>query len=257
MGDSLRVEMEFAAETAWAAGRVTLRYFQTGVEAERKADDTPVTIADREAEQAIRRQLERAFPDDGLVGEEYGRRDGPSGRHWYIDPIDGTKSFVAGVPLYGVLLGLEDERGACLAGAVYLPALDELLCAGRGEGCWWNGRRAAVSTVADLAAATLCYTSARSFGQQGRGAAWAALAQRVRLVRGWGDCYGHLLVATGRAEVMLDPIMSAWDCGPFPVLLEEAGGSFTDWRGTTTIHGADAVSTNGLLSGDVLRLLQP
>lgn len=249
--------MEFAAEAVWAAGRITLRYYQSGVEAERKADDSPVTIADCEAERAIRTRLEHAFPDDGFVGEEYGRRDGPSGRHWYIDPIDGTKSFVAGVPLYGVLLGLEDEGGACIAGAVYLPVLDELLCAGRGQGCWWNGRRAAVSTVVDLGAACLCYTSARSFRTQGRVGAWNALSERVRIARGWGDCYGHVLVATGRADIMLDPVMNPWDCGPFPVLLEEAGGTFTDWRGTTTIHGSDAVSTNGLLFDDVLRLLEP
>lgn len=252
MTDSLRAEMEFAADTAWAAGRMTLAHFQTGVAVEHKPDASPVTIADREAEGLIRDRLQRAYPDDGLVGEEFGRSPSSSGRTWYIDPIDGTKSFVAGVPLYGVLIGLEGSDGDCCAGAVYLPAVDEMLCAARGEGCWWNGRRARVSDIADVSAASLCYTSSRSFAECGRAAAFDTLSTRVSMVRGWGDCYGHVLVATGRAEAMLDPIMNPWDCGPFPVLLGEAGGTFTDWQGTSTIHGADAVSTNGHLFDDIL-----
>lgn len=252
MSDSLRSEMEFAAETAWAAGRIALRYFQTGVETERKADNSPVTVADREAEVFIRNRLVSAFPADGLVGEELGRIEGSSGRRWYIDPIDGTKSFVAGVPLFGVLLGLEDDGGQSLAGAVYLPGLDELVCAARGEGCWWNGRRAAVSAVADVAAARLCYTSVRSFADHGRDEAFQALSLGAGVVRGWGDCYGHILVATGRADVMLDPVMSPWDCGPFPVILGEAGGAFTDWSGRVTLHGGDALSTNGHLHEQIL-----
>ncbi len=252
----MRRELEFAVDTARAAGRITLRYFQTGVDVDTKADHSPVTIADREAELEIRTRLQRAFPDDGFVGEEFGASAGTSGRTWFIDPIDGTKSFVAGVPLYGVLLGLQDAAGASLVGVVYLPALDDMVFAGRGEGAWWNDRPAHVSSVSDMAAATLCYTSSTSFARHGRQQAWQALSGSARLARGWGDCYGHVLVATGRAEVMLDPIMNPWDCGPFPVILEEAGGTFTDWQGKTTIHGADAVSTNGHLRDDILHHLR-
>lgn len=252
MSDSLRTELEFAVDTVWAAGRISLRYFQTGVQADTKSDNSPVTAADRESESEIRTRLQRAFPADGLVGEEFGAAVGTSGRRWFVDPIDGTKSFVAGVPLFGVLLGLEGADGTVLVGAVYLPALDDMIFAGRGEGAWWNGRRARVSGVSDLSAATVCYTSSMSFSRQNRQAAWDTLSRQSKLVRGWGDCYGHVLVATGRAEAMLDPIMNPWDCGPFPVILEEAGGTFTDWRGTTTIHGADAVSTNGHLRDDIL-----
>jgi histidinol-phosphatase len=256
MSDSLRTELEFAVDTVWAAGRISLRYFQTGVQADTKLDNSPVTIADRESETEIRNRLQKAFPADGLFGEEFGAAAGTSGRRWFIDPIDGTKSFVAGVPLFGVLLGLEDADGTILVGAVYLPALDDMIFAGRGEGAWWNGRRARVSGVSDLSVATLCYTSSTSFSRHSRQAAWDALTGQSKLVRGWGDCYGHVLVATGRAEAMLDPIMNPWDCGPFPVILEEAGGTFTDWQGTTTIHGADAVSTNGRLRDDILHHLR-
>ena len=256
MSDSLRGELEFAVDTAWAAGRITLRYFQTGVDIDTKADDSPVTIADREAESEIRARLQRAFPHDGFLGEEFGASAGTSGRTWFIDPIDGTESFVAGVPLYGVLLGLQNAEGMSLVGAVYLPALDDMVFAGRGEGAWWNGRRARVSSVTDLHAATLSYTSSTSFARHDRQRAWQALSGSARLIRGWGDCFGHVLVATGRAEAMLDPIMNPWDCGPFPVILEEAGGTFTDWQGTTTIHGADAVSTNGHLRDDILHHLR-
>ncbi|MDA0335561.1 MAG: inositol monophosphatase family protein [bacterium] len=252
MSESLKAELEFAVDTAWAVGRISLRYFQTGVQADMKSDDSPVTIADRESESEIRQRLKGAFPADGLIGEEFGEDVGSSGRRWFIDPIDGTKSFVAGVPLFGVLLGLEDVDGSILVGAVYLPALDDMVFAGRGEGAWWNGRRARVSTITDLSVATVCYTSSTSFARHNRQGAWEALTRHTKLARGWGDCYGHVLVATGRAEAMLDPIMNPWDCGPFPVILEEAGGSFTDWQGTTTIHGSDAVSTNGHLRDEIL-----
>ena len=252
MSRSWLTEMELAADLAWTAGRMTLRHYQTGVIAELKDDESPVTAADREAEVFIREGLQAACPDDGIVGEECEPTGSRSGRRWYVDPIDGTKSFVSGVPLFGVLVGLEGPGGTSLAGAVYLPALDELVCAARGEGCFWNGRRARVSTVNRLADAAICYTSARSFAECGRQAAWEAISSRARLERGWGDCYGHVLVATGRADAMLDPVMSPWDCGPLPVILEEAGGSFTDWRGDVTIHGGDAVSTNGSLREQLL-----
>ena len=250
--DSLAREMDVAAEVAWQAGRITLRYYQGDFDAELKDDDSPVTAADREAEQYIRRHLELAFPDDGILGEEFGERTGSSGRRWIVDPIDGTKSFVQGIPLYGVLVGLETVRGSTLAGAVYIPALDEMVCAATGEGCWWNGARARVSAVDELSAACLCYTSSRSFDAESRGACWSRLSDRARLVRGWGDCYGHLLVATGRAEAMFDPVINPWDCCALVPILLEAGGTFTDWKGGTTIYGGDGFSSNGRVFDQIL-----
>lgn len=255
MTDILRSRMDFAAEIAWQAGRITLRYFQTGVEPEWKADESPVTVADRKAEKKIRAAIEKVFPEDGIVGEEFGEKPGRSGNRWLIDPIDGTKSFVQGVPLYGVLVAMEGPEEVEV-GAVYLPALDEMICAARGEGCWWNGRRAGVSAVHSLEDACLCFTSWTSFAAQGRSAPWNRLADRARLVRGWGDCYGHILVATGRAEGCFDPIMNSWDCGPLLPILEEAGGTFTDWEGTRTIHGVDAFSTNGHLFPAIMEELR-
>ncbi|MEE2658136.1 MAG: inositol monophosphatase family protein [Candidatus Latescibacterota bacterium] len=255
MSESVRTDMEFAADAAWRAGRVTLRYFQTGVTVERKEDDSPVTVADREAESCIRELVARAYPQDGLVGEEFGEQAGRSGRRWFIDPIDGTKSFVQGVPLYGVLIGLQAASGMVTAGAVYFPGMDELVYAGRDEGCWWNGRPCRVSEVSTLREACVCYTSQPSFAEEGKHDVWTAISKRAKVVRGWGDCYGHILVATGRAEAMFDPVISPWDCGPLPVILGEAGGTFTDWKGESTLFGDDAFSTNGYLFDEVRRHL--
>ena len=244
--------METAARLARAAGRATLRHFQTGVAVETKPDATPVTVADRESEEIIRSGLREAFPEDGVLGEEFGEMTGSSGRCWIIDPIDGTKSFVRGVPLYGVLVGLEDENGEGVVGAVYLPGLDEMVHAAKGLGCWWNGRTCRVSGVEKLSEACVCYTSSRSFARRHRDHVFDDLARKVGLLRGWGDCYGHLLVATGRAEVMLDPVLNPWDCAPLVPILQEAGGTFTDWKGVATIRGEDGVSTNGYLFDEVM-----
>ena len=246
MSDQIRTRLEFAVETAWRAGKITLQYFQTGVETEWKQDHSPVTIADKAAEESIRQAIEKTFPGDGLIGEEFGNSQSQTGINWIIDPIDGTKSFVQGVPLYGVLVAMEDPDGVQV-GVVHMPALDETVWAGRGEGCWWNGRRSRVSSVSVLDQATICYTDWSSFAESDRGGVWDVLSRTTRCCRGWGDCYGHLLVATGRAEASFDPIMNAWDCGPLLPILEEAGGTFTDWRGNATIHGGDAFSTNGSL----------
>ncbi len=253
----LRRRMEFAEDLARKAGGVVLRYYQKSLSVERKADRTPVTAADREAEELLREQIQAAFPEDGILGEEFGERPGTTGKRWILDPIDGTKSFVQGVPLFGMLIGLEGSEGSEM-GVVYLPALDELVCAARGEGSWWNGRRAKVSDVGDLSEACITYTSLRTFNQAGPHAtrAWPRLAASTRIQRGWGDCYGHLLVATGRADAMFDPILNSWDCSPWPPILEEAGGTFTDWNGNRTIHGGSGISTNGRLLRPVLEILQ-
>lgn len=248
---STRAYLEFALEAAWRAGRVTLAHFQAGVIPEWKADDTPVTVADREAERVLREMIVRHWPDHGIIGEEFGEDRGRSGLSWIIDPIDGTKSFVHGVPLYAVLIALVDETGP-LVGVAHFPALGETVYAARGEGCYWNGRRARVSDVSDLSRATLLASDINSFEPHGRGEAWRRLVDATYLQRTWGDAYGYALVATGRAEIMVDPIMEVWDCGPLQVILEEAGGTFTDWSGRPTIYGHEAIATNGALFDQVM-----
>ncbi len=244
--------LAFSTHAAWQAGRITLRHFQTGIAVDRKSDDSPVTEADRAAEREIAGLIQDRFPDDAIVGEEFGDRDGRTGRRWIIDPIDGTKSFVHGVPLYGVMICVEIDDVPSV-GVVNLPAMNEMVCAARGLGCTWNGRPARVSSVSRMEDALLCATDFESFAEYGKDGAYLNLAGRVAYCRGWGDCYGHVLVATGRAEIMLDPVMEVWDCAALQPILEEAGGTFTDWRGKPTIRGREAISTNGVLLDEVLR----
>ncbi|MDQ1557138.1 MAG: histidinol-phosphatase [Pyrinomonadaceae bacterium] len=243
--------LEFAVGLARGAGEITLRHFRRPFTPERKADGSFVTQADREAERFIRARIEEKFPHDAVLGEEEETRAGSSGRQWIIDPIDGTYSFVHGVPLYGVLIGLEIAEEVCL-GVVNLPALGEIVYAARGAGCFWNDTRASVSATPTLVDALLLSTDFGTCERYGFGEAARRLEQAAGARRTWGDCYGHVLVATGRAEVMLDPVMNVWDCAPLLPILEEAGGTFTDWGGRRTIRGGNAISTNGLLFETVL-----
>lgn len=247
--------LDFAVELAREAGAITGRYFQGSFVAERKADNSFVTVADREAEQFLRARIEKAFPEDAIIGEEEGEKAGKSDRRWILDPIDGTYSFVHKVPLYGVLIGLEIGDEAVL-GVVNLPSLDDLVYAARGLGCFWNGRPAHVSQTESLSDALLLATDFGTCAQHGFGRAAEVLQKQVHARRTWGDAYGHVLVATGRADVMLDPIMNLWDCAPLLPILEEAGGTFTDWRGERTIHGGNAISTNGVLFESVMSVIK-
>ena len=253
-GDELQKLLDFAVEAARQAGEITMEYFQTALSPERKPDRTLVTAADRKAEEKLRALIRETYPDHGILGEEFGEQRSDSGRTWIIDPLDGTASFVHGVPLFGVLLGLEIE-GEVVLGVANFPALDEIVYAGRGMGCFWNGRRATVSGVNDLKEALLLYTDGAAFEPNGRGPAFRHLIAATRMHRSWGDCYGHILVATGRAEVMLDPIMSVWDCAALLPILLEAGGTFTDWEGRPTIYGGNAISTNGRLLHQVMQVV--
>ena len=255
MPDDLQTLFDFATETAWQAGRLTLGYFQTELRPELKEDKSPVTVADRKAEELIRGRIEKRFPGHAIIGEEFGAAEAEGASHrWFIDPIDGTRSFVRGVPMYAVLLGLEIE-GEVKVGAAYFPAMGEMLAAADGLGCWWNGRRARVSDISRLQDGVLVHYDVTSFERFSRGGAWERLQAAAGFRAGWADAYGHLLVATGRAEVMLDPIMSDWDCGPWPVILAEAGGYFGDWQGNSTIYGKEALSTTNTLLAEVLALI--
>jgi histidinol phosphatase-like enzyme (inositol monophosphatase family) len=252
--DRLETLLDFAVDAARQAGQVTLEYFRTALTPERKPDRTLVTAADRKAEERLRLLIGATYPDHGIVGEEFGEAQGTSGWTWIIDPLDGTASFVRGVPLFGVLIGLEKE-GRVVLGVAEFPALGETVSAATGMGCVWNGRRAAVSAADDLKDALLLYTDGAGFEVHGRQEARRRLFAATGMQRSWGDCYGHVLVATGRAEVMLDPVMSVWDCAALMPIVQEAGGTFTDWRGEPTIRGGNAISTNGRLFTQVMRLI--
>jgi myo-inositol-1(or 4)-monophosphatase len=253
--ESLINYYEFSVETAYQAGRLTLGSYQVGVEAEYKPDDSPVTVADRMAEEYIRSQIEKHFPKHAIVGEEFSQKETESHSHrWLIDPIDGTKAFLRGVPLFGVLIGLEIE-GKVEVGAVYFPALDEIVAAASGLGCWWNGRRAHVSTVNDLSRAWVVSCTDKNLLHLGKWQAWEHMLKACYYQSGWGDAYGYLLVATGRAEVMLDAEMDVWDCGPFPPILSEAGGYFGDWKGNPGHRASEALATNGILLPQLLGIL--
>jgi len=252
----LRDLLDFAVEIAHQAGRSTLAWYQTGVEVETKTDLSPVTIADRGAEEMLRARIERRFPDHAILGEEFGLT-GSAGAscRWILDPVDGTQSFVHGVPLFATLIGVEVE-GVARVGVVYFPALDEMVHAAHGLGARWNGRPCRVSSTSSLAGATFCYTAVDGFTRNGRGPALDRLLGATRTHRGWGDAYAHALVATGRVDLAVEPIMNIWDNAPLLPILAEAGGAFTDWNGASRIDGGDAVSTNGVLHQAVLSLLR-
>jgi histidinol-phosphatase len=250
----LKELLEFSVVLARGAGDITLNYFRKQPETSTKSDGSYVTIADREAEAYLRGQINERFPDDGILGEEEGETEGRSGRRWILDPIDGTFAFVHGVPFYGVLIALEID-GEMSVGVINMPALGEIVSAAQGCGCFLNGEPARVSTTAKLEEALLLCTDFRAAAYHGFGRAVDFLQRTAKTSRTWGDCYGYVLVATGRADVMLDPVMNLWDCAPLLPIMEEAGGTFADWRGVRTVDGGNAIATNKLLFDEVMQLI--
>lgn len=246
--------LEAAFEVARLAGDVALSHYRKRLDVETKSDGSPVTVADRAAEREARDWLEKRFPRDGVLGEEYGVTRPEAARRWILDPIDGTKSFVRRVPLWGTLVAVA-EGDDVLAGVAYFPAASEIAGAAVGEGCWWNGERARVSTVSELALATVLTTDERSHDPGGWGERWRELTRPAAVSRTWGDCFGYLMVATGRAEVMVDAKMSAWDAAALKPIVEEAGGVFTDRAGKATAFGGSGIATNALLAARVRELL--
>jgi histidinol phosphatase-like enzyme (inositol monophosphatase family) len=246
--------LDAVAEVARRAGQVALGYFRAGVVVETKRDGSPVTVADRTAELTAREWITKRFPHDGIVGEELPAMNPTARRRWVVDPIDGTKTFVRGVPLWGTLVAV-CEKDDVIAGAAFFPALDEMLVAARDAGCWWNGARASVSSVADVKHATVLTTDERFTAAPARRDGWQRLAGRAALSRSWGDCYGYLLVATGRAEVMVDAIAAQWDTAALQCCTVEAGGVFTSWEGTPTAFGGSAVATNAALAAEARALI--
>ena len=247
-------DLELALELCDAADAITMARFRAhDLHVETKPDLTPVSEADREVESVIRDRLATAHPGDGVLGEEHGTTAGGD-RRWIIDPIDGTKTFVRRVPLWGSLIAVCEGEDV-LAGAACFPAVDETIAAAPGLGCWWNGSRAHVSSVSDIAASAVLTTDDRFKGHAAYGEGWQRLAERATIARTWGDCYGYLLVATGRADVMVDPAMAPWDAAALFPVITEAGGVFTDWNGNPTAFGTSVIATNAALARPARDLL--
>ena len=253
--------LEYVTDCYPQARRLILEYFQsTGLQVQWKSDESPVTAADRGAERLLREAIRREFPQDAVLGEEEGETPGTSGYRWILDPVDGTRSFIQGVPLFGTLIGLEHD-GEPVLGLCGMPALDEVVYAARGHGAWWRcGTQAPVAArvtnTASLADAMVSYTSVDLFEQTKQRWLFDRLRSAAKATRGWGDCYGHLLVATGRADLHVDPILFPWDASPFVTILTEAGGEFVDFQGRPTAHGGNGFSVNGHLKEQVLQILR-
>lgn len=249
--------MEEAREIAEAAGALTLKWYQKNdLEVNYKVDGTEVTEADRAAEALIREQLLKHHPEDAVVGEEQGGSFNSTHRTWVIDPIDGTRGFVKGIPLYSTLIALVDEEGP-LVGVIHLPVLGLTMVAGRENGCWLDDQRCRVSTHPVLDKALINTSSCETYSEQN----FAHLKKSGAVMRTWGDGYGYFLVASGRAEAMVDPVCSVWDLAPVPIIIEEAGGKFSNLLGEPGLKldqrsdRLDGLATNGLLHNEVLATL--
>jgi histidinol-phosphatase len=247
---------DVAMAAAAAGGRAALQYFRRpDLRVEWKADESPVTIADREAEAACHAVIRAAFPDDAWLGEETGEVGGGSGRRWICDPIDGTRNFVRGVPLWATLVACE-ENDRVVAAAVMIPALNENYDAVLGGGARCNGSTIHVSKIDRLDQALFCYESPAWFHKNGMTAVFDDLNKITALQRGLCDAYGHMLVASGRAEIVVEPQLSVWDVAATSLVVNEAGGRFSDLQGTPSIRSGNAVVTNGVLHDAVLARLR-
>jgi histidinol phosphatase-like enzyme (inositol monophosphatase family) len=251
-----------ALHVASAAGDLIMSHFRHGrLEAESKADGSPVTIADREAETCLRDGIRAAFADDAMLGEEHGGEAGTSGFTWVIDPIDGTVSFMHGVPVFGTLIGIERD-GVPVAGVMHFPALDETAWAAKGGGAWHRAgsgapASATVSTCDTLADAMICTTSFDYFRGQPWEDAYLRLARASGRTRGWSDCHSELLLVTGRIDAVIEPELKPWDCSAIIAVLREAGGRFTDWQGEQENRSgvSPGLASNGHLHEHVLAVL--
>ncbi|MTI87940.1 MAG: histidinol-phosphatase [Balneolaceae bacterium] len=238
--------LEAAIQIAEMGGQHTLKYFKKDIEIINKADDSPVTVADRETEQILRNEISKRYPDHGILGEEFGQTNEGSSIQWVLDPIDGTKSFIHGVPFYTTLIGILVDNTP-IVGIIYAPALDELCAAAIGMGATLNGEPCFVRNTEHLKDATLLATEIYRFEDEVRQEAFEALLDKTKIHRTWGDAYGHMMVATGRADVMYDPILNIWDAAALLPVVQEAGGIFCDEKGKETIHTGNGISTNKAL----------
>ena len=249
-------DLALAHELADLADAITLARFRaTDLAVDTKPDLTPVSEADKAVERAIRERLARERPNEPVFGEEEGGDGAPAAVRWIVDPIDGTKSYVRGIPVYATLIALERE-GEVVAGLASAPALARRWWAARGEGAFRDGERLRVSRVARLEDAVLSVTSPKALYLHGLGPAFETIARRSWAARGFSDFWQHMLIAEGSVDVAIEPVVDVWDVAAVQVIVEEAGGRFTDLRGERTIAGGSALVSNGLLHDEVLGLLQ-
>ena len=246
---------EAAVEAARQAGSLALTYYESNLEVEWKQDHSPVTRADRETESLLRKVLLSKFPTDGFLGEEQGDQPGTSGYRWIVDPIDGTRSFVRGIPIWATLVGLEYKEEP-IAGVCFIPVWATTYRALKGDGAYRDDRRIHVSAVADLKDSMLFYSSSSWFQKTGKVREFLDLAGRVQRSRGFGDFYGFVLVAQGSGELMVDHGVHVWDVAGIKVIVEEAGGKFSDWEGNPSIHRPDVIASNGKVHEAALGLLR-
>jgi len=246
--------LAFAEDLARRAGEITLRHFGKPIDVHRKSDLSPVTIADRQSEEFLCAEIERRFPDHGILGEEFGAVRPEAEWQWIIDPIDGTQSFIRGVPLYGVLIALE-ERGESRLGVIHHPALRETASAEVGRGAFLNGEPIRVADAANRDETLILLTNPATLFQR-RPAFYIELMKEYPLQRTWGDCYGYTLVASGRAQAMMDPIMNRWDLAALKPIVEEARGLFTDLHGTPTASGEHCLAATPRVHAEILGLLR-
>ena len=255
MNPDWKARYEVAIDAVRAAGDLAMTYFDKALDIQWKADESPVTIADQNAEKLLRESFLGRFPNDGFLGEEFGDTPGSSGFRWIIDPIDGTRSFVRGIPLWGTLVGLE-YKGELIAGIARIPPLGQTYHALRGNGAYRDDRRIHVSQVSDLAKAHLYYSSISWFVKAGCEKGFLDLYQKCERQRGFGDCYGFLLVAEGAGELMVDHGVHAWDVAALIPIVEEAGGKMTAWNGIADIQRPDYLASNGILHAEALKFLR-
>ncbi|MGI8608299.1 MAG: histidinol-phosphatase [Candidatus Dormibacteria bacterium] len=247
-------DLELAQHLADVADAITMRHFRSvDLRVESKPDRTPVSIADREAEQAMREILTAQRPGDAVVGEEYGAA-GDATRRWILDPIDATKNYIRGIPVFATLIALEEE-GEITVGVVSAPALGARWWASRGEGAFSGDRRLSVSRIGNLDQAQLCHAGFEEWRDGGHEESLIGLSRRCARTRGFGDFWQHMLVAQGSAEIAIDPVVSLWDMAAIKVIVEEAGGRFSDLAGVSTAEGGSGVSSNGLLHDEALNYI--
>lgn len=242
---------EAAIQFAEIGGKSTLNHFKKSFQLEFKPDHSPVTNADRESETLIREQIRKHFPAHGIIGEEFGAENENSDVVWILDPIDGTKSFIHGIPLYTTLIGIL-VKGDPQIGVIYAPALSEMVSAAKGYGCELNGQPCSVRDCPELNEATFLTTEVTGFDGHNSSKTILELMNQTRIHRTWGDAYGHLMVATGRADIMYDPILNIWDAAALLPVVTEAGGVFTDTTGKKTIESGNGISTNSALISKIL-----
>ncbi len=250
--DALR---KTAVEIATLGGDSTLHFFKKSFDLQFKDDESPVTNADRNAEKLMRTAIKSRFPDHGIIGEEFGSENEDADIVWVLDPIDGTQSFIHGIPFYTTLIGIL-VNGRPEVGVIYAPALKEMVSAAIGYGCYLNREKANVRNCISLDKATFLTTDIEHIHKHGFTRPFEKLLNKTRLHRTWGDAYGHMMVATGRADIMFDPILNLWDAAALLPVVKEAGGTYVDVNGHENIKSGNAISTHPNLKNEILSFFE-